>query len=268
MAIPLIYTPNSGKTLLEVVVMERTAGLVLPEVSFVPRGEAVAQEVTIAPFDPTRNQRLVYVNEVLDEGVWTERRRNLWTNPQAVSTGTAFGAPTFGVPSFITDFAGPVTTAYRWSGNQIGTGRISLVPLGAATPDNGERFHISMNAKVSGVAISGQVNVFNRPFDMVLTTNQTQVMGAPSGPIGDLPIDVTGLATNTTAQAAGGVILAATMTELGSIVDITQIFVAINESTGAYFDGYTAPASPNERYRWLGTPHDSPSVYEKLAWVA
>jgi hypothetical protein len=188
---------------------------------------------------------------------WETRRTNLWGNPLAVSGGTAFGAPTNGSNSYITDFPGDVSTALHWESNgTLSVGRIFVMPVGAATPAAGAEAHVIMRLRVTGGTL-GNAFVAVRPADIGSSSSQTLFLLGDLTP-GTYLVNVKGATTATVAEASAGVILAGLPSSSALTIDLTEILVEA-DSDGDFFNP-TLTQSDLLRTEWTGPANNSPTV--------
>jgi hypothetical protein len=184
---------------------------------------------------------------------WATQRVNLWANPRAVAGGTAFAAPSSGSASYVTDMTGDIATARRWTASGTGNTRIIALPLGIATPDQGERAHVMMRIRITGGSLSvARLNV--RPSDIGSSTNATvQDFGTLAAGVHELELR---LNTNAmTANPSAGVVLTGAASVAGVTVDATAILVE-TVTDGEYFDG-EGPDDELAQQVWAGDAHQS-----------
>ncbi len=197
---------------------------------------------------------------------WVEQRRNLMKDPRATS-GTFLGPGTGSSTAFVTDFPGRTNTAFRSTRTTADIAiRMFDLYVGADIPANGET--VMFRSKTRVAAPVG-MDVCIRP-DSTTTAGRSNLGAFDQSPPGVL--DYASIAPTFTGQTvhptrAGIVpVLKGGYLAVGEWMDITEMLLEVTSVDRPYFDGDSTPSNPLlERYRWLGTPNASPSVYETRA---
>lgn len=245
-----------------------SASLTLPHVDY----------ATTKGFDPfTRKPAFIEINQSNMQGgtlatfakpmsgwgaPWTEQLRNLAPNPDTVSSGTGFYSD-YGVLSFSGGYA-------RSTARVTGPNNLVINPL--FTPVTaGQRATLrALVRNPTGVAFNTAAAIiwFNASTEFIgqVYVEPTPLAAGASGvrwASGIVPAGATQAIAILTvdSQAAGGAIDA---TAWGWYVGAQG---SIPATDPPYFSGASASATPDKRYRWLGTQNASPSVLEAGTYV-
>jgi hypothetical protein len=211
-----------------------------------------------------RRVRVDRIRNGFSEGMWTEKRRNYFTNPEARGL-TSFSTSSAYSMSTVLDMPGNVQTGVRVTRNSTASTTMLNMVLGTVlTPNTAFRFRFRVRASIplEGISFSLRPNVSSATGSVLAATADL--------PVGDSYVDFVGTTGATAPSSTAGLTLIKSVVPNGATLDVTEVLVEkVNVTTGGYFSGATtSPTDPNMRYRWLGTPQASASVEESTdSWV-
>lgn len=192
---------------------------------------------------------------------WQERRRNLFTNPRAVTLDGFLPSHGSVATSLIDDFPGEIPTAVRNVRTAAGATRWADLRVGAEMPASGAPVCVILRTRASepigGLVVSARPNVGQNTNASTLASGVTIPAGesvlAFAGPSFPVP----------TTQTSSGIAITGNGGAVGAVLDYTAITIEAGLGPAVYLDGDTAALGDLLRTRWLGEPGRSVSVLEE-----
>lgn len=190
---------------------------------------------------------------------WTETRRNLVSDPRAVTGTTPWWV---GNPNVISRVSGAAFGEQYAERLTITSANVMRGGFAVGAVTAGQRYTVRFAARGSvsranwSVVIRGRANI-------VSGTGQTSVASAQTVDTAVREYEYTFTATASIADAAVVLVNAATGAA-GEWFEITRAALEVDDTTGqGFFDGATVSPDPQYRYQWTATPNQSPSAQQR-----